>query len=99
VVAATTVSLTNLSTGIVTKSVTNNQGLYICRRWGPVKHCERWPPGTGISLSWRRILLSNNEADHLRRADLRNNEVIFPVINGQEVNKRTRPKAWALGPR
>jgi hypothetical protein len=38
------------------------------------------------------FLLTHNEADHLRHADPRNNEVIFPVINGQEINNEPDQK-------
>ena len=34
------------------------------------------------------FLLTHEEADSLRRADPRNGEVIFPLINGQELNSR-----------
>ena len=32
------------------------------------------------------FLLSNEEADQFRQLNSRNDEVIFPIINGQELN-------------
>jgi len=44
------------------------------------------------------FLLTHNEADYLRHADPRNNEVVFPVINGQEINNEPdqKPGRWII---